>query len=220
MSIGMDRVLTAKLGEDNNVLRAAFKKTVYIKKYETEVTELESVVNLGHPISDEERARKLAILAAQIEYAAFVSLLYKGQVSAQEFAARKEALENTVTTVLQSPAGERITMERILATSFNEQGGRLRSTFKKTVSVREFETEVVEMENTLDVPSSVTGAERALISAILRAQVEYAGYRNMCDKGFVTADEMVARVRSIESEITSLKAKAEAVTGQSMDKYF
>lgn len=220
MSIKMDNILSAKLGDEGEILRAAFKKTVYIKKYETEVTELESIIKLPEPISSEERIKKAALIQAQLEYTILVGLVYKGQITPQEFNERKTAIEAGVATIINSQGNTPVKMEDILGASLGEQSGRVRATFRKTICAREFEPEVVEMESILEMPTEITGAERSLTAAILRAQLEYTGYKSLEKKGFVTPDEVTARIAMIENEISALKQKAEAITGKSMDKYF
>lgn len=112
-------------------------------------------------------------------------------------------------------------MDTILGASFGEASSKIRATFKKTVKIRDYETEVIEVESTLDMgEQQLSGVERVLVSATLQAQVEYGAYCNLCYKGLVTQEELYRRRENLTADVKALKEKAEAVTGQSMDKYF
>lgn len=111
-------------------------------------------------------------------------------------------------------------MEKIMGASFGEVSNKVRAVFRKTVHIREYETEVIELETTLDLGHEVTGGERMLVSAILQAQLEYQGYCNLCFKGLVSEQELANRKEQLSTEVEILKNKVEAVLGKSMDKYF
>jgi hypothetical protein len=220
MAVNIEQILSAKLGENGSVLRAAFKKTVYIKKYETEVIEYESTLNIGKELNDKKRTKIAAMMQAQLEYAAFISLVYKGQVSAPEFGERKAALEKAITELCGTPGSAPITMDQILAANLGESSSNVRATYKKTICIREFETEVVELESNLDIGAQVSSIERTLLMALVRAQLEYTAFENLKDKGYITEADATDRKAKLEIEINAIKAKAEAVVGTSMDKYF
>lgn len=112
-------------------------------------------------------------------------------------------------------------MDKILGASFGEASSEIKATFKKTVRIREYETEVIEIESKLDMgDKTLSGIERVLVSAILQAQLEYESYCGLCYKGLVTQEELNQRRQNLVDEIVALKAKAESITGESMDKYF
>ena len=99
MDINMDSILDASFGESSEEIRCAYKKTINIKQYESEVTELESVVKLNRPISGAERALICAILQAQLEYTAYCGLAYKGQITQSDMTNRKNDLELSVKAI-------------------------------------------------------------------------------------------------------------------------
>lgn len=115
----------------------------------------------------------------------------------------------------------KIDMEDIMNASFGEVSNTISVTYKKTVLIRQFETEVTEVESEVDMGDvELSGAERMLLSALLLAQAEYTTYCNLAYKGTVTGTELQARKEQLIGGVQALKEKAEAVLGVSMEKYF
>lgn len=110
-----------------------------------------------------------------------------------------------------------ITMEKMMDATLGEVSGELRATYKKTVNVRQYETEVVELETTLRVDKELSGGERMLVSAILQAQLEYTAYCQLAFKGLITPVELATRKKSLEDGVEAIKQKAESVLGKSLD---
>lgn len=113
-----------------------------------------------------------------------------------------------------------INMDNILKAKFGETGGTIKAVFKKTINIKQYESEVIELESTLTVDEQLTGAERALVTAILQAQLEYTAYINLGFKAQISQQDLDSRKTALENEVAILKQKAEAITGISMDKYF
>lgn len=113
-----------------------------------------------------------------------------------------------------------VDIAKMLQAKLGESGSKIKVLFRKTIYIRQYESEVVEIEASIDVPNEVSGAERDLMAATLQAQVEYQGYNQLHTKGFVTAEELEARKTSLIQELNYIKAAGEQVTGKSMDKYF
>ena len=113
-----------------------------------------------------------------------------------------------------------LNMESIMGASFGETNNNIRATFKKTINVRQYESEIIELEATVDMgDTNLLGAERMLVSAILQAQLEYTAYCNLVYKGLVTSSELSARKDQLISGVQAIKSKAEEVLGKPMDKY-
>ena len=114
----------------------------------------------------------------------------------------------------------KISMDKVMEASFGEVSNKLTVTFKKTVLIRDYETEVIEATNTVDLEHPVSGIERMFISALLEVQMEYTVYINLATKGLVTASELELRKKSLEEELYSIKYKADKVLGDGViDKY-
>lgn len=113
-----------------------------------------------------------------------------------------------------------MSMNKILEASFGETSSKLRASYKKTVQIRPYETEVMEVETELNIENGISGAERMLISAILQAQLEYECFCNLVYKGIVTSAELDKRRRELEDGVTAIKDKAEKLLGKPLDKYF
>lgn len=112
-----------------------------------------------------------------------------------------------------------ISVEQVMKSSFGEASGTIRATYKKTVLIRQYETEVVELETTLKVDKALTGAERMFISAALQLQLEYTAYCQLAFKGLVTQSQLIQRKKELEDGLEAIKTKAENQLGRSLDEY-
>lgn len=110
-----------------------------------------------------------------------------------------------------------LTIEKIMDASFGETNSEIRATYRKTVNVRQYETEVIELETTLKLDKELTGGERMLVSALLQAQLEYTAYCQLAFKGLVTPDQLTLRKNTLEEGINAIKDKVEGVLGKSLD---
>lgn len=108
-------------------------------------------------------------------------------------------------------------IDDILSASFGESSSKIRATFKKTVLVKPYETEAVELETVLDVDQPLTGAERMLLSAMLQIQLEYTAYTSLVIKKQILQSAFEARRDSLMAEFNILKAKAEDILGKNLD---
>ena len=96
----MDEILKASFGETSSTIKATFRKTVRTKEYETEVVEIESVVDMrDRQLTGAERMLVSALLQVQLEYQAYCNLVYKGLITAEEFTKRKHDLEEATTEI-------------------------------------------------------------------------------------------------------------------------
>lgn len=92
----------------------------------------------------------------------------------------------------------------------------LKVNYKKTINIRQYESEVSEIEITLKVPNNISGAERILILAVMQAQAEYEAYSMLAFKNQIMPQEFEKRKAELVQAVASLTAKAESVTGLSM----
>lgn len=109
------------------------------------------------------------------------------------------------------------TMDDIMNAALGEESNKIRVVFRKTVKVREYETESVEVESSLELAGGITGLERMMVGAVLQAQVEYQAYIQLALKGIVTQTELVERKVELEKTINTLDAKSVELTGKSLD---
>lgn len=113
-----------------------------------------------------------------------------------------------------------IDMNKIMKASFGEASSTIRASFKKTVNIKQYETEVIELSSTLEMEKSVTGIERMLISAILQAQLEYDAYIQMRCKGIIGDSQLAERRTELEQDVNLIKAKGEELLGKPLDYLF
>lgn len=102
-------------------------------------------------------------------------------------------------------------MEDILGFDFGEAASTVRASFKKTVYVKQYETEVVEVSSQLNFDKELSGTERMLYSAILQAQIEYESLCQLAFKGFINQNELVTRRNALIEAVEAMRLKAEAM---------
>lgn len=114
----------------------------------------------------------------------------------------------------------KIDMNDIMQASIGEVSNKLEVTFKKTVLIRDYETEVIESTSTVELDHNVTGIERMFITALLQIQMEYTAYCNLAAKGIVTNTQLAERKKMLEEGLYAIKYKADQILGAGViDKY-
>lgn len=90
-------------------------------------------------------------------------------------------------------------------------GGKVSVSFKKTVNVRQYETEVVEasMEVAFDEADAPEDVEEKI--AVASAKVEYACMVNLLAKGQVTQTQFNERRSQLEQSVTAISTKMSAL---------
>lgn len=89
---GADNILGARFGEANNKITVEFKKTIFIRNYETEVFDLSSEITLDNSVDGIDRMLVTCILQAQLELQCFGGLLIRNKITQQEYNDRKEKI--------------------------------------------------------------------------------------------------------------------------------
>lgn len=114
----------------------------------------------------------------------------------------------------------KIDMDRIMDASLGEVSNKLEITFKKTVLIRDYETEVIEATSTVEFDHELKGIERMFVAAIIEIQMEYSTYISLASKGIVTKSELALRKQTLEEALYALKYKADILLGAGViDKY-
>lgn len=110
-------------------------------------------------------------------------------------------------------------MEDLMSMSFGDVASEIDVTVKKTVNIRQYENETVEMNVKLKMDEPLSSGERLFITEAVAAQLEYALFVNMYAKKLVTETEFKRRKEELESAITNVMNKVETVTGKSMQRF-
>lgn len=111
-------------------------------------------------------------------------------------------------------------MKDIMSASFGEVASDLTVNYKKTVLIRDYETEVIEASTTIKVEGKLTGVERMFITALIEAQLEFTVYSNLFFKGLVTEAALKQRKKELEQEVFFIKTQADSILGTGkVDKY-
>lgn len=113
-----------------------------------------------------------------------------------------------------------ISMDNIMEASLGEVSNKLTVTFKKTVLIRDYETEVIEATNSVEFDHPLVGIERMFVAAILEIQMEYTAYVNLTSKGLITQTQLTQRKTMLEQSLYNIKVKADTILGAGViDKY-
>ena len=119
-----------------------------------------------------------------------------------------------------SDTAARISMDTIMNASLGEVSNKLTVTFKKTVLIRDYETEVIEATNSVEFEQPLVGIERMFVTAVMEIQMEYTAYINLLSKGLITKTEFANRKVALEEGLYSIKFKADQILGTGViDKY-
>ena len=110
-------------------------------------------------------------------------------------------------------------MYNILNARFGESSSEITVEFKKTVLIRNYETEVVDLLSTVKLDEAVDGMDRALITCILNAQLELQAYMSLLIRGKVGQTEYDQRKNKILMDVNSMASRYERLTGRSAGKY-
>lgn len=113
-----------------------------------------------------------------------------------------------------------ISMDNIMEASLGEVSNKLTVTFKKTVLIRDYETEVIEATNSVEFEHPLVGIERMFVTAIIEIQMEYTAYINLASKGIITQSQLTERKLMLEQSLYTIKVKADQILGAGViDKY-
>ena len=114
----------------------------------------------------------------------------------------------------------KISMDDVMEASFGEVSNNITVTFKKTVLIRDYETEVIEATNNVVFEKPLSGIERMFVCAVIEMQMEYTVYVNLMSKGLITKTEFSNRKQRLEEALYSIKFKADQILGEeAIDKY-
>jgi hypothetical protein len=112
-----------------------------------------------------------------------------------------------------STATNRVSMDRIMNASFNEVTNNLTVSFRKTVLTKQYESEVIETTNSVQLDRTLTGIERMFIAGTMQAQLQYQTYVMLVDKGLLTKTDLNNSKLALEEDIYNLKYKADQMLG-------
>lgn len=101
-----------------------------------------------------------------------------------------------------------------------KESSKIRVSFKKTVQVRDYESEVIEMSAELDTPDGTTSAQRAAYEALMYSQLRYIGYLQLLFRSRVTQGEFDAEITAITNSCAAMLNKLESVSGEDLSSIF
>lgn len=108
-----------------------------------------------------------------------------------------------------------LNMDDILQANVDDSSSVIKVAFKKTVNIKQYESETVEASVEAHIDRKLAGVERMLITGILQAQVEYSVLSQLAYKAEQLPDSEFQRRRSeLVNEVNTLKTKAETILGR------
>lgn len=116
----------------------------------------------------------------------------------------------------------KVSMDDIMKATFgeypNQDTEELNIVFKKTINIKQYESEVMESSVSVKVPKGLTGAERMVILAIMQAQAEYEMYCMLAFKQYISQNDLIERKTTLENGVSALLVKAETILTNSDKK--
>lgn len=108
-----------------------------------------------------------------------------------------------------------MTMSEILASNVGSavQDGKLRVTFRKTVCLRQYETEVVEADFEVPVTPDDVANRLPYIESLALAKLEYGVMFNLYAAHLITEEQFAERKRQLEDAVTAQKNYCESGFG-------
>ena len=67
-------------------------------------------------------------------------------------------------------------MDDIMNVIIGEDSSTIEATFRKTINVKQYETEVIESNASIKLSRDVSGIERMILTNLLQTQLEYEAY--------------------------------------------
>ncbi len=111
-----------------------------------------------------------------------------------------------------------MTMNEILNSKVKSTGDKITVSYEKKINVKQYETETLSAETTLELQEPVEGIARVFLETLLSAQLEYSVYVQAGYRGYVTQEELSARIAEIEATVNAIYAKANGI-GVDIKKY-
>lgn len=85
------------------------------------------------------------------------------------------------------------------------KSGTITVTFRKTVSIKPYESEIIEATTTLNIDREISGSLRMMVLAAAHAQLEYEVYVNLLAKGLVPVSELQVREKNLNDALNHIK---------------
>lgn len=110
-------------------------------------------------------------------------------------------------------------MDDILGAGFGEVSGKIVAKFRKSIMIKDYHPEEIELTAELDMGKEISGMDRVLITSILEAQLECSAYMNLLFEEKITQAQYDKRIAVLTSEINVMAGKYTKLTGKSADEY-
>lgn len=102
----------------------------------------------------------------------------------------------------------------ILNAHFGEKETTIKAEFRKTIQIRNYETEVYSISSEIKLDPNITGYRKAFVQSLLQAQLELIAYRSLRLQNKVQEAEYNNRRDSIIYSINYLAAEFARSTGE------
>ena len=123
------------------------------------------------------------------------------------------------TQAAQMTPGYKYNIDNILQASFGEVSNKISAEFKKTILIRNYETETMTRTAEITLDKAVDGMDRTLISCLMQAQLEMECYITLYMQSKVKKDEYDRRKHEIEYSVNVMASQYERLTGRDAGEY-
>ena len=113
----------------------------------------------------------------------------------------------------------RYNIDNILNASFGEVSNKISAEFKKTILIRNYETETMTRTAEIVLDKAIDGMDRTFISCLLQAQLELECYTTLYMQLRVSKEEYDTRKYKIEYSVNVMADQYERLTGRSAGEY-
>lgn len=109
-------------------------------------------------------------------------------------------------------------MNDILQKKIKTRSEKITVSFEKKINVKQYETETLSAEASIDLDNTLEGISRVYVESLLHCQLEYSVYVQAATMGYVTQTELTNKIRELECIISSIEKKAQSI-GVDLSKY-
>lgn len=108
----------------------------------------------------------------------------------------------------------------ILKANLGESKCKLKASFRKTINTAQYETEVIEATQEIEIDFGMPQIIRGCINQLLQANVELQVYTELASKGIITSEAYATEKHNIENYVLAYENKARGLIGnEAFDQY-
>lgn len=111
-------------------------------------------------------------------------------------------------------------LENVLKANFGESKTKISASFKKTINIAQYESEVLEAYTEITVEENLPAIVRAFIGSALQAQLEYQVLCRLLANGSITQAQYATSKANMELSVNMIGNKMVQVLGEAKAKEY